>query len=40
MKKMTYILNMVVFAIITQFAFANPDWQDDPANQGLQMQIV
>ena len=32
MKTMTYILNMVVFAIITQFAFAeSPDWEDCPA---------
>ena len=32
MKKMTYILNMVVFAIISQFAFAqSPDWEDCPA---------
>ena len=32
MKKMTYILNMVVFAIFTQFAFAEaPDWEDNPS---------
>ncbi len=31
MKKMAYILNIAVLAIMTQFIFASPDWQDNPA---------
>ena len=32
MKKITFILNIAVFAIMAQFVFASsPDWQDDPA---------
>ena len=32
MKTMTYILNVAVFAVFTQFAFAEtPDWEDCPS---------
>ena len=32
MKKITFILNIAIFAIMTQFLFASsPDWEDDPA---------
>jgi hypothetical protein len=33
MKKMTYILNVAVFAVINQFAFADaPNWEDNAAD--------